>query len=167
MIKTNNFTQHENIDLTKEISLVHPMDTPLTTLLMGNGQYDNATSKIITWREKTINDITDMTVAEGSETTDFQNSTRVEKNNVQEIFKRAVNISGTALASDVVGISDLMAEELNDRLIEMKIAMEQKYLAGKKDDGSVSGIRKMQGLIDFVPAEHKVNKAFIKFLLCK
>jgi hypothetical protein len=160
MIKTNNFTQHENIDLMDEISLVHPMDTPLSTMLLAGKKYDGATSKIITWREKSINAYEDMAVEEGSETTEFQSSSRVEKNNVQQIFKRAVSISGSAMASDVVGIQNLLQSELNDRLIEMKIAMEKAYLTSTKSDGSVDGIRRMQGLINFVPAQNKVDEPF-------
>ena len=160
MIKTNNFTQNENIDLTKEISLIHPMDTPLSTLILGAGQYDKATSKIVTWREKELNIDEDITVAEGSETTEFQSSTRKEKNNVCQIFKRAVAVSGSAIASDVVGIKDMLGEELNDRLIEMKINMEKAFLNSKKDDGSTTGIRRMQGLQNFVTTKNKVNDTF-------
>lgn len=160
MIKTDNFTQNENIDLTKEISLVHPMDTPLTTLILGSGQYDKATSKIVTWRERELNADTDMTVEEGSETTEFQNSTRKEKNNVCQIFKRAVSVSGSAMASDVLGIKDMLGEELNDRLIEMKINMEKAFLNSVKDDGSTSGIRKMQGLQNFTITKNKITDVF-------
>jgi len=160
MIKTDNFTQHENIDLTNEISLIHPTDTPLSTMLLVGKKYDIATSKIITWREKELSPYEDMSVEEGSETDQFQSSKRVEKNNVQQIFKRAVAVSGSALASDVLGIKDLLQEELNDRLIEMKIAMEKAYLTSEKSDGSVDGIRRMQGLINFVPDENKISEAF-------
>ncbi|MCR2042617.1 DUF5309 domain-containing protein [Anaerosalibacter massiliensis] len=160
MIKTDNFTQNENIDLTKEISLVHPIDTPLSTLLLGSGQYDKATSKIVTWREKELSIDEDMTVAEGAETTKFQSSTRKEKNNVCQIFKRSVAVSGSAMASDVIGIKDMLGEELNDRLIEMKIGMEKAFLNSVKDDGSATGIRKMQGLQNFVTTDNKVNRVF-------
>lgn len=160
MIKTDNFTQNENIDLTKEISLIHPMDTPLTTLILGAGQYDKATSKIVTWRERELNADTDMTVEEGSETTEFQNSVRKEMNNVCSIFKRAVSVSGSAMASDVVGIKDMLGEELEDRLIEMKISMEKAFLNSVKDDGSASGIRKMQGLQNFTTTENKITDTF-------
>ncbi|SHH31639.1 DUF5309 domain-containing protein [Sporanaerobacter acetigenes] len=160
MIKTNNFTQNENIDLMNEISLIHPMDTPLTTLILGAGQYDKATSKIVTWRERELNADTDMTVEEGSETTEFQNSVRKEMNNVCSIFKRAVSVSGSAMASDVVGIKDMLGEELNDRLIEMKINMEKAFLNSVKDDGSTSGIRKLQGLQNFTTTKNKITDVF-------
>lgn len=159
MIKTDNFTNLENIDLTDEISLIHPVDTPLISILLANG-YDDATSKIVTWREKTLNIDEDMSVEEGSETTEFQSSARKEKNNVCQIFKRAVAVSGSAMASDVTGINDMLAEELNDRLIEMKINMEKAFLNSKKDDGSTSGIRRMQGLLNHVTNDNKVNRVF-------
>lgn len=160
MIKTNNFTNLENIDLTKEISLVAPMDTPLFSLLMARGQYDTATSKTINWREKSLDTTEDISQVEGSETDVFQSSSRAEKNNVMEIFKKAVSVSGTAMASDVVGISDLMASEVNDRLIEMKVNVEKAILKGIKKDGSTTPfIRKMQGLQNFIPETNKTKGA--------
>ncbi|MEY8415645.1 DUF5309 domain-containing protein [Tissierella praeacuta] len=160
MIKTNNFTNLENIDLTKEISLVAPMDTPLFSLLMARGQYDTSTSKTINWREKSLDTTEDISQVEGSETDTFQSSSRAEKNNIMEIFKKAVSVSGTAMASDVVGISDLMASEVNDRLIEMKVNVEKAILKGVKKDGSVTPfVRKMAGLQSFVPEANKVKDA--------
>lgn len=160
MIKTNTFTTNENIDLLKEISLVAPLDTPLLTMLLGRGQYDKAISTVVSWREKTLDNTDDITFAEGSETDTFQNSTRVEKHNVTEIFKKAVSVSGSSLATEVKGISDLLASEVNDRLIEMAVAIEKKLTNGVYDDASVSGIRKMKGLANFVPAGNIVTDVF-------
>lgn len=157
MIKTNNFTQLENIDLTKEISLIYPLDTPFTTFLMSKGLVDKGTSTIVTWREKTLDTTQDITVREGSETTEFQASVRVEKNNIMEIFKKAVQVSGTAQASSVTGITDMYAEEIADRLAEMKVNIEKKLINGIRDDGSNTGIRKMDGLLAFVPEDNKVT----------
>ncbi|WP_409174838.1 DUF5309 domain-containing protein [Brevibacillus fortis] len=161
MIKSTDFTNLENVDLSKEISLVSPIDTPFYTLMLANNRVENATSKIITWREKTLDNTSDITVAEGSETTVFQASSRAELNNVQEIFKKAVSVSGSAQASDVIGISNLFASEVNDRLIEMKVQVEKKLLNGVKDLGSVDGIRNMGGLLSFVPSTNKVTGATI------
>ena len=38
MVKRADFLENEVVDLTEEIKLVSPTDTPLTTLLMGRGQ---------------------------------------------------------------------------------------------------------------------------------
>lgn len=160
MIKTTNFTQNENIDLTKEISLVAPMDTPLLSLLMSRGQYSKATSKTINWREKSLDTTADIGAVEGADATVFTESTRAEKNNVQELFIKNVAISGTALASDVTGISDMMASEVQDRLTEMKVGLEKSLLKGVKKDGSTTPfIRKMAGLQSFVPETNKTKGA--------
>lgn len=160
MIKTNNFTNLENIDLSNEISLVAPMDTPLFSMLMARGQYSKAISKTINWREKALDTTEDISAVEGQDAEVFTNSTRAEKSNIQELFIKNVSISGSALASEVVGISDLMASEVQDRLVEMKIAVEKSILKGVKKDGSTTPFkRKMQGLINFVPAANKVKDA--------
>lgn len=160
MIKTDNFTQNENIDLTKEISLVAPMDTPLFSMLMSRGQYSKATSKTINWREKSLSFDDDISSVEGADAENFTKSTRAEKSNIQELFIKNVAISGTALASEVKGISDLMASEVGDRLTEMKVNVERAILKGEKKDGSKTPfIRKMAGLQSFVPAENKTTGA--------
>lgn len=157
MIKTANFLQNELIDLSKEISLIAPTDTPFATLLMQKKLVDTATSPIVSWRTKQLDNTADITVAEGSKTETFQASARVELNNVCQIFKKAVQISGTAMATDVEGIADLYASEVNDRLIELKVALEKALINSTKDDGSTSGIRKMQGLLAWVPDANKIN----------
>lgn len=160
MIKTNSFTPHENVDLMDEISLIHPIDTPLTTYLLSNNLYDLTTSTLPTWREKTISDDEDITVPEGAEASNFAQSTRVEKHNATEIFMKSVKISGSAINSSLVGIPNLMQEEVADRLAELKVNVERKLLTGEFTDGSIDGIRKMQGLLNFVPDENKVNRVF-------
>ena len=160
MIKTNNFTNNENIDLMDIISLIHPLDTPLTTYLLANNLYDITGSTLPTWREKTISDDEDITVAEGSDASNFANSTRAEKHNATEIFMKSVKISGTAQASSITGIPDLLNEEARDRLAEMKVNIERKLINGVFADGSVDGKRTMKGLLNFVPEGNKVNLDF-------
>lgn len=154
MIKTTNFSTYENIDLSKEISLVAPLDTPFYSLLLGKNLVDATGSKITTWREKSLDDTEDISVAEGSTTDTFQSSARAEKNNICEIFKKAVSISGTADASTITGVSNLFSEEVNDRLIEMKVNIEKKLISGIRNDGSLTPfVRKMDGILSFALAE--------------
>lgn len=161
MIKTSNFTSLENVNLTKEISLVAPMDCPLTTIILGKG-FESTGSKIVTWREKTLDNTEDISQVEGSTTDTFQASARAEKNNICEIFKKAVSVSGTANASNIVGITDLFSEEINDRLTEMKVNIEKKLINGTRNDGSASPfIRKMDGLLAFALPEHTVKNPTI------
>lgn len=157
MLKTTNLTTQENIDLSDEITVVAPTATPFMTLLMGKGRVEKADAKIFTWREKTL-DFSDATVAEGVETTNFVHSIRAELNNVLEIFLKATAVSGTAQAS-LQASNDLFASEIQDRLAEVKVAIEKKLINGTKDDGSVSGVRKMDGLVNFIDAGNKFETA--------
>ena len=56
MVKTNDFLENEIIDLSEEIKLVSPTDTPLTTLLMSKGATVPANDLTVTWRERTLNE---------------------------------------------------------------------------------------------------------------
>lgn len=157
---TNGFTQSENISLAQEIALLGVQATPLTSLLLSKG-VEKATSTIFSWREKTLDDTSDITVEEGSDTTDFQQSVKRELNNILEIFKKGVSISGTATAMNNTRFS----EEVADRLLELKINLEKKLINGLKDDGSVSGIRKMSGLIEFADANNAVSGKDVEKLI--
>ncbi|MFC0906245.1 DUF5309 domain-containing protein [Clostridium sp. MT-14] len=158
MIQTKDFLSMENIDLMAELGVAQPLDTPLTTLLMGRGQVDKETAPLVYFREKTLDTTEDISQVEGSETTVFQNSTRVPKSNFCEIFKKAVQVSGTAQASSVTGIADMYSSEMADRLIELKVNLEDKLINGIKNDGSATPfVRHMDGIYSFVDAGNKVT----------
>lgn len=160
MIKTTGFTANENIDLSKEISMVGITDTPFYSLLLGKKLWDTTGSIIPVWREKSLDNTEDISQVEGSETTVFQESARAEYSNVCELFKKAVSVSGTANASEITGVSNLFSEEVNDRLTEMKINVEKKLVNGIKDDGSASPyVRKMDGILSFALAGQTVQAA--------
>lgn len=55
MVKRKDFLENEVVDLTEEIKLVSPTDTPLTTMLMGRGAVEPATDITVTWRERELN----------------------------------------------------------------------------------------------------------------
>lgn len=154
MLDTNKLTSQENIYLSDEIAVVAPKATPLTTLLIGKGRVKSGSAKIHTWREKSL-DFSDVTVAEGVEATNFVNGIRAELNNIMEIFLKSTSVSGTAQASGATG--DLFAQEINDRLAEVKVAIEKRIINGVKDDASVSGIRKMAGLLSYVDTDNKFD----------
>ena len=159
MIKTTNFTQHENIDLSKEIALVAPSDTPFSTLLMNKKLVETAGSVTINWREKTLDDTEDISKTEGFTVDTFVSSGRAEKSNVMEIFSKAVQVSGSAQASNVVGINDLFASEINDRLTEVKVNIEKKMLAPTNyNDGSTAPfIRRMKSVFEQVHPDNVVE----------
>ncbi|MBV4448882.1 DUF5309 domain-containing protein [Clostridium tyrobutyricum] len=160
MIQTKDFLSMENIDLMAEMGIAQPLDTPLTTLLMGRGQTDKETAPLVYFREKTLDTTEDISQVEGSETTEFQASTRLPKNNYCEIFKKAVSVSGTAQASSVTGIADMYTSEMADRLVELKVNLEKALTNGVKNDGSASPFkRRMDGIFNFVDAGNKITNA--------
>lgn len=157
MLDTTKLTQQENISLAKEIGLVAPIDTPFVTLLLANGRYKTSAAKIHTWREKNLDLTDDISVAEGSDATNFAQGVRAELNNVMEIFMKSAKVSGTAQATGAVG--DLFSSEINDRLAELKVNMEKRLINGVKNDGSTTGIRKMGGILEFVDPLNKITGA--------
>lgn len=68
--------ENEVVDLTEEIKLVSPTDTPLTTLLMGRGQVVPANDITVTWREKELNSDRGTLKLEGAEAGDVITSSR-------------------------------------------------------------------------------------------
>jgi hypothetical protein len=154
MFKSTNFTNAELVNLSKEIAVVGVQATPLTSMLLANGKIEKAMSTIFTWREKTLSHDEDITAVEGEDTNEFTESGRGELNNVLEIFKKGVSVSGTAIAMQ----SNQFANEINDRLLELKVNMEKKLINGIKNDGSTAPFkRQMSGLIEFADAANAVN----------
>jgi hypothetical protein len=146
MFKSTNFTNLEMVNLSKEIAIIGVQATPLTSMLMAKGNIEKALSTVYTWREKTLDNADDLSAVEGEDTTVFFESARAELNNILEIFKKGASVSGTAIAMQ----SNKLAEEINDRLLELKINMEKKFINGLKNDGSVAPYkRQLSGLIEF------------------
>lgn len=154
MFKSSNFTNLEQISLAKEIALIGVQATPFTSMLMAKGNVEKALSTVYTWRAKTLDDAEDLSAVEGSEDIVFYETARAELSNILEIFKKGASISGTAVAMK----STQFAEEVNDRLLELKINMEKKFINGLKADGSVTPFkRQLSGLIEFADATNAVS----------
>lgn len=145
MFKSENFTNAEQISLSREIALIGVQATPFTSMLMAKGNIEKALSTVYTWREKTLDHTDDLSAVEGSDDIVFYETARAELSNILEIFKKGASISGTAVAMK----SNQFASEVNDRLLELKINMEKKFINGTKADGSVSPFkRQLSGLIE-------------------
>lgn len=154
MFKSTNFTQSELVNLSKEIAVVGVDYTPLTSLLLAKGKTEKATSTIYTWRERSLVHDEDISAVEGEDTTVFTESGRRELNNVLEIFKKGVSVSGTAIAMQ----SNQLNSEVSDRLLELKINLEKKLINGIKNDGSTAPYkRQMAGLVAFADPTNAVN----------
>lgn len=154
MFKSSNFTNLEQISLAKEIALIGVQATPFTSMLMAKGNVEKALSTVYTWRAKTLDNAEDLSAVEGSEEIVFYETARAELSNILEIFKKGASISGTAVAMK----STQFAEEVNDRLLELKINMEKKFINGLKADGSVTPFkRQLSGLIEFADDSNAVS----------
>jgi len=144
----------EQVSLAKEIAIIGVQATPLTSMLMAKGNIEKALSTVYTWREKTLDHTDDLSAVEGSDEIQFFETARAELNNILEIFKKGASVSGTALAMQTTQFT----QEVNDRLLELKINMEKKFINGLKADGSVTPFkRQLSGLIEMADASNAVS----------
>lgn len=157
MVKRSSFEKNEVVDLTEEIKLVSPTDTPLTTMLMGRGQVVSAKDITVTWREKELNSQRGTLKLEGAEAGDVITSTRGTLDNLCQIIEKVTQVSGTARALNPVGIGDVFDSEVNDRLVETKRDMEWYFLNGTKASESGSIPRQMNGLVNLVNDKNVVQ----------
>lgn len=147
---TNGFTQSELVSLSNEFVKLGTTATPVTDILLNAGT-EKAQSTVHSWIERTLNSEDNVTVAEGSETTTFQQTAKRELSNVLQIMKKAAHVSGTAQA---LGKGDLFSQEITDRLTELKVNLEKALINGQINDGSNGQPRAMKGLFQF--AEHEL-----------
>jgi hypothetical protein len=157
MVKRSDFLANEVVDLTDEIKLVSPTDTPLTTLLMGRGQVVPATDITVTWREKQLNTQRGTLKVEGSEAGDPIKSTRGSLSNLCQIMEKVTQVSGTAQALNPKGIGNSFQSEVNDRLIETKRDMEWYFLNGTKTAENDSTPRQMDGIMNLINAGNVID----------
>lgn len=159
MVKRSSFLENEVVDLTEEIKLVSPTDTPLTTMLMARGQVERATDITVTWRERELNTNRGTLKLEGADAGEVITSTRGSLNNVCQIIEKVTQVSGTARALKPKGIGDTFDAEVQDRLIETKRDLEWYFLNGVKTLESDGTPRQMAGLMNLVNANNVVTTA--------
>ena len=159
MVKRSSFLENEVVDLTEEIKLVSPTDTPLTTILMARGQVEKATDITVTWRERELNTNRGTLKLEGADAGEVITSTRGSLNNVCQIIEKVTQVSGTARALKPKGIGDTFDAEVQDRLIETKRDLEWYFLNGVKTLESDGTPRQMAGLMNLVNANNVVTTA--------
>ena len=157
MIKRSSFLDNEVVDLTEEIKLVSPTDTPLTTMLMARGQVEKANDITVTWRERELNTNRGTLKLEGAEAGEVITSTRGSLSNVCQIIEKVTQVSGTARALQPKGVGDAFNAEVQDRLIETKRDLEWYFLNGTKTLEADGTPRQMAGLINLVNANNVVQ----------
>ncbi len=153
MVKTNDFLENEIIDLSEDIKLVSPTDTPLTTLLMSKGATVPATDITVTWRERKLNETRGTLKKEGDGIGEAIKSSRSTLSNVCQIIEKVIEVSGTAEAVGETTFED----ELIDRLIEVKRDMEWYFLNGVRAEENESTPRQMNGLVNLVNNDNVVD----------
>ena len=153
MKKYASVLQGELLDLSSEIALISPTDTPLTTLLYAMGKTVGATDITVSWREKELHkpsSVLTNLMLEGAEAPESVHSTRVMKSNICQIMSKATSVSGTLNALNPHGIGNEFANEIADRLLELKRDMEYFFISGAKATESGSTPRQMDGLMNLV-----------------
>lgn len=159
MIKRKDFLENEVLDLSDEIKLVSPTDTPLTTLLMGNGKVVPANDITVTWREKQLNTSRDTLITEGADAGGVIVSSRSSLSNLCQILEKVTAVSGTARALKPKGVGDTFDAEVSDRLVELKRDLEWYFLNGTKTVESDGTPRQMNGLVNLVNANNVITTA--------
>ena len=153
MKKYASVLQGELLDLSSEIALVSPTDTPLTTLLYAMCKTVGATDITVSWRERDLHkpeSVLSNLMLEGAEAPESVHSTRVMKSNICQIMSKATSVSGTLNALNPHGIGNEFANEIADRLLELKRDMEYFFISGAKAVESGSTPRQMDGLMNLV-----------------
>ena len=153
MKKYANLLQGEVLDLTSEIALISPTDTPLTTLLYSMGKTVGATDITVSWREKELHkpgSVLSNLMLEGAEAPEAIHSTRRMLSNICQIMSKATSVSGTLNALNPHGIGNEFANEIADRLLELKRDMEYFFISGTKAVESGETPRQMNGLMNLV-----------------
>lgn len=159
MVKRKDFLTDEVVDLSDEIKLVSPTDTPLTTMLMGRGAVVPATDITVTWREKQLDTTRGTLIKEGADAGTVVVSTRSSISNLCQITEKVTQVSGTARALHPKGVGDTFDAEVSDRLIELKRDMEWYFLNGTKTVESDTAARQMNGLVNLVNANNVISTA--------
>lgn len=153
MKKYKDLLPGEVLDLSNEIAVLSPVDTPLLTLLMNKGKVVPASDITVSWREKELN--SDRAIkAEGSEAGAPVKSVRKLKSNICQIMEKVVSVSGTVNALNPSGVGNEFANEVADRLTEYKRDLEYYCLNGVKN--TESDERQMAGLTSLVHEDHVI-----------
>lgn len=112
MVKRADFLENEVVDLTEEIKLVSPTDTPLTTLLMGRGQVVPANDITVTWREKELNSDRGTLKLEGAEAGDVITSNDGER----VVIARGVNSLTTVTEVETADLQKIKINAIQDQI---------------------------------------------------
>lgn len=146
----------EVLDLSKEIALLTPTDTPLLTLLYGMGRVVPASDIMVSWREKQLANVKNLKL-EGAEAGAPINSTRTMKTNICQIMEKVVSVSGTLNALNPNGVGNEFTAEVSDRLAELKMDLEYYAINGVYAVENGATPRQMAGLKNLVNESNVIS----------
>lgn len=155
MKTTSNLTPITNIDLSKEILVVNPVLTPISSILLGKGTV-KANNTIVQKRIKTLSETASGKRKEGASAPDAETTAYTTVTNNMEIFSKSAKVSGTVAAIEG-NKKAALAKELNDRLLEIKGDMEYAFINGIKADESAGSGRAMNGLLNLVDENNIID----------
>ena len=133
-------------DLIDVVTNVSPKDTPLLSgLPMGSA----AKSTLHEWTTATFDDYSDNAAAEGGAFSADTLSAPVRSNNVTQIFKQQIQVSGSEIA--VNGVTDPWQYQVSKNLVEHAKDIELAFMAGSRNSGgSTATARRLQGIINAI-----------------
>jgi hypothetical protein len=133
-------------DLIDVVTNVSPKETPLLSgLPMGPG----AQNTLHEWVTATFEDYGDNAGLEGAAFSADTLSAPVRSNNVTQIFKQQVQVSGSEVA--VNGVTDPWSYQLQKNLVEHAKDLELAFMAGSRNSGGSTGTaRRLQGIINAI-----------------
>lgn len=157
MIKTSNLLVGESVDLSNEIALLDAPQTPVTSLLLQMGLTEPADAIKVEWREKNLAS-DDTPALEGAVAAEYA-TTRALKDNYCMILSRQAKVSNTVQSVSINGIPNMIQDEVQDRLFEVKRGIEKYIITGTKTAESGSTPRQMNGLLNQIHLDNQLTAA--------
>ena len=155
MFNSESFRNIEQKDFSNVFLLANPATSPYLTYLMQKGVVPVGSTVVSKTFDKLNDDTNYGGQAEGGEFEKFTNAGAETVDNYCEIFRKQVEVSGTALAMAGRNGMQLVERETLKVTAEMKRDIDKALLVGTKD--SSSGIRKMDGIVNL---GHQVEADF-------
>lgn len=147
------FKAEDNIIDMKDVLVeVNKKNNPFTTFLLSKTV--KATAPIYSWTQEEIADSA-VTLAEGGDAPSYQKDAHKILQNYLEIFANTATVSNTAQASSHLGLSDLLAKEVDSKTKAIKRRIENKLIHG--EGGFAGGVYSTSGILEQTHVDHKLT----------
>lgn len=155
MFTTDKFVAGQNIDLKDVLIQTTPVRTPFTTLLLGKTVKAEAVT--MNWIEEAINENAVQTLGEGADAPNRVDDTLSPMSNYAELLGVTASVSNSAQASKAIGIGDLLAKDVANKTLALKLAIEDRLINGQKGFTSATKTYKTGGILEQINATNKVT----------